>query len=226
MKERVFVFRAVERRIVAARPGLRVLDVGCGPGDNLRRLVRYGAHPTGIDPNRTRLREARALAPALAAIGESLPFADASFDMVYVSHVLHHSRDVHAVLRESWRVLAPGGVLFLIETIDDSPLMRLARAIQPRWDNDDVLARFRYRELAEWVAASGFQIERGAKFNWMYFAWELFPLAFRPFELLTPMAIAIEVLFRPLFSPLGGHCWIEARKIASPSGAAALAHST
>ena len=42
MKERVFRFRAVEKRIAASQPGFRVLDVGCGRGDNLRRLVRYG----------------------------------------------------------------------------------------------------------------------------------------------------------------------------------------
>jgi SAM-dependent methyltransferase len=222
MKERVFVFRAVEREIVGAQPGLRILDVGCGPGDNLRRLARYGGRPTGIDPNGARLREARALAPVAAGVGEALPFTDASFDMVYVSHVLHHSRDVHAVLRESWRVLAPGGLLFLIETIDDSPLMRLARAVQPRWDEDDVLTRFRYRDLVAWVEASGFRVQRGAKFNWMYFAWELLPLAFRPFELLTPLAIGIEVLFAPLLRPFGGHCWLHAQK-AGPSSAGGAA---
>ena len=40
MKERVFRFRAVEKRIAASKPGFKVLDVGCGRGDNLRRLVR------------------------------------------------------------------------------------------------------------------------------------------------------------------------------------------
>lgn len=212
MKERVFRYRAVERALVASRSQARVLDVGCGPGDNLRRLVRYGARPVGIDPNRARVRESQSIAPAVVAPGETLPFADGVFDLVYVSHVFHHARDLDACLRECGRVLAPGGVLFVIETVDDSPLMRLARALQPRWDDDDVLNRFRYAELRQAIATHGFSVLRGETFNWLYFAWELGPLAFRPLELLTPLFIAIEVALRRVLDPLGGHCWLLAQK--------------
>ena len=213
MKERVFRFRAVEQRIAKTRPGFRVLDVGCGRGDNLRRLVRYGGEATGIEPSVERAREARAIAPTAAAVGERIPLRSESFDMVYISHVLHHATDVGAVLRESHRLLVPGGLLFVIETIDDSPLMRLARALQPSWDDDEVLNRFRYADLREAFEQAGFTVHSGGRFNWMYFAWELLPMAWRPLDYVTPLFIGIETLLhRPLGTRWGGHCWLVASK--------------
>ena len=218
MKERVFRFRPLERELVASRPGARVLDIGCGAGDNLVRLLRNGAGPVGLEPNAGRVREAcrRTGRPAVRGVAEQLPFADRSFDLVYISHVLHHARDVAASLREIHRVLAPGGVLFLIETVDDSPLMRLARRLQPSWDEDEVLNRFRFRELLARLAEHGLVPRAGELFNWMYFAWELLPLAFRPFELFTPLFIGIEAGLAPLLDRWGGHCWIAAEKPGAP----------
>jgi SAM-dependent methyltransferase len=217
MKEKVFRFRAVEQRIAASRPGFRVLDIGCGKGDNLRRLVRYGGDVRGIEPSIERAHEAITIAPTATAVGEHVPLSDGRFDMVYISHVLHHAHDVGAVLRESHRLLAPGGLLFVIETIDDSPLMRLARALQPSWDDDEVLNRFRYADLRRAFEANGFELLRGEKFNWMYFAWELVPLALPPLEIFTPIFITIEsALHRLLGRRIGGHCWLVARKPGTP----------
>ena len=98
-KERVFRFRAVEKRIAASRPGFRVLDVGCGRGENLRRLVRYGGQALGIEPNLERAREAQSIAPAAVGVGEHLPLAGGGFEMVYISHVLHHARDLPRAFR-------------------------------------------------------------------------------------------------------------------------------
>lgn len=217
MKERVFRFRAVEQRIAASRPGFRVLDIGCGRGDNLRRLVRYGGEATGIEPNPERAAQARATAPMGVGIGvgvgERIPLPDGSFDMVYVSHVLHHASNVDRVLTETYRVLAPGGCLFVIESIDDSPLMRLARALQPSWDDDEVLNRFRYADLEHAFARAGFELRDGGKFSWMYFAWELVPMAATFMELFTPLFIGIETLLhRSLGRRWGGHCWLVAEK--------------
>jgi SAM-dependent methyltransferase len=217
VKERVFRFRAVEQRIAATRPGFRVLDIGCGRGDNLRRLVRYGGDVVGIEPAVERAQEASAIAPAIAAVGEHVPLAAERFDMVYISHVLHHAHDVDRVLAECHRLLAPGGLLFVIETIDDRPLMRLARAVQPSWDDDEVLNRFRYADLVDAFERAGFAVQSGSRFNWMYFAWELLPMALRPLELLTPIFIGLETLLhRPLGTRWGGHCWLAATKPGAP----------
>jgi len=216
VKERVYRYREVERRLLASRPGARVLDLGCGSGENLARLVRYGGRAFGVEPGRERARRAAAGAPAAVARGEALPWRDASFDLVYVSHVLHHAEDLGAVLGEVDRVLVPGGVLFAIETVEDSPLLRLARWLRPSWEGDPVRSRFTSRGLAQAVAGRGFELRGGSCFNWIFFAWELLPRALRPLEGLTPLFVALERLGQPLFGRFGAHCWLVARKPGPP----------
>lgn len=106
-------------------PGMRVLDAGCGGGRNLVYLLRAGfdVHALDEDPQAvTCVREmAAVLAPGLPRaqirLGriEDLPWPDASFDVVLCNAVLHFARDdahFDAMVREMWRVLAPGGLLF------------------------------------------------------------------------------------------------------------------
>lgn len=212
MKERVYRFRGVERALVASRPGGRALDLGCGRGENLARLLRYGARPVGIEPNQARARIAAGRAPVATARGEALPCAAGSFDLVYVSHALHHADDLGAALREVFRVLAPGGLFFVVETVDDSPLMRLARRIQPRWEGDEVRSRFRFADLVQALRAHGFEPLGGETFNWSFFGWELVPLVLPPLEAVTPLFIGLELAFRRLLDRFGGHCWIVAQK--------------
>ncbi|MDE0885963.1 MAG: class I SAM-dependent methyltransferase [Myxococcota bacterium] len=217
MKERVFRFRAIEKRIAASKPGFRVLDIGCGRGDNLERLVRYGGDALGIEPSLERAQQACAIAPVAVAVGEHVPLPSSRFDMVYISHVLHHARDLSRVLAESQRLLAPGGLLFVIETIDDSPLMRLARALQPSWEDDEVMNRFRYADLVQRFEDAGFEVLAGEKFNSLYFAWELLPMKVRALEFFTPLFVGLEMLLHALVGRRwGGHCYLVARRPGSP----------
>ena len=212
MTARVTRYREVERRLLEARLGARVLDLGCGSGENLERLVRYGARAWGCEPGLERARRAAARAPAVAARGEALPWRDACFDLVYVSHVLHHAADVAAVLREVDRVLVPGGALFVVESVEDSPLLRFARWLRPSWEGDPVRSRFRRAELARAVTRLGFELRGGGAFNWIFFAWELLPLAFPPLERLSPLFVALERAGHPLLGRFGAHCWLWATK--------------
>jgi tellurite methyltransferase len=106
-------------------PGMRVLDAGCGRGRNLHYMLRARFDVRAVDADPAAVDGARALAARLApetdpsrfsvARVEALPFADAVFDVVLSSAVLHFARDdAHfgAMLDEMWRVLAPGGMLF------------------------------------------------------------------------------------------------------------------
>lgn len=100
----------------AAR-GLDVLEIGVGAGTDFVQWLRHGARATGVDLSPVSLAEARARAhaeghadvPLTVADAEHLPFAAASFDLVYSYGVLHHSPDTPAAIAEVLRVLRPGG---------------------------------------------------------------------------------------------------------------------
>jgi SAM-dependent methyltransferase len=112
-------------RAVAGRPRPRILDCGCGTGNNLRMLRQYG-HASGIDLTFSGLRYARAHGERLVAQASalSLPFSDDTFDLVTSFDVIYAFDDVMAAaaLEEMARVLRPGGALVL--NVAALPLLR------------------------------------------------------------------------------------------------------
>ncbi len=97
--------------------GRRVLEIGSGGGAHSALFKLRGASIISVDitPERV-LSTARKLnlipegrGFAVEADAESLPFADASFDIVYSNGVLHHSTDTRRCISEVRRVLKPGG---------------------------------------------------------------------------------------------------------------------
>ena len=107
------------------RPGMRVLDAACGGGRNLVYLLQSGFDVFATDADGEAVeavrRLAAQLAPQLPAENfrvepvERMTFPDAFADVVVSSAVLHFARDdAHwdAMVREMWRVLKRGGMLF------------------------------------------------------------------------------------------------------------------
>jgi SAM-dependent methyltransferase len=85
------------------------LEIGCGTGTHAARVRNLGRVPVGVDLSAGMLRHARTRLPIARADGELLPFGDASFPSVVTVMVHTDVSDYSAVLRESWRVLVPGG---------------------------------------------------------------------------------------------------------------------
>lgn len=102
------------------RPGEQVLDLGCGGGmDSVlaSRAVLPGGGVVGLDISDEMVGKARRLAAALHADSvrfeqgeaETMPFADATFDVAFANGLLNLCPDKPAVARELRRVLKPGG---------------------------------------------------------------------------------------------------------------------
>jgi ubiquinone/menaquinone biosynthesis C-methylase UbiE len=121
------------------RPGMRLLDVGCGPGSitlDLAEIVAPG-ELVGIDfqePQVVRARElaaSRNIATARFEVGDAyaLPFPDASFDAVFAHTLLNHLRDPLRALREMHRVLRPGGVCGVCDHVNETLVLEPATAL-------------------------------------------------------------------------------------------------
>lgn len=120
----IYVFDQILRGNIAA--GMKVLDAGCGYGRNLVHLLREGCEVYALDANPEGVEHVRRLAAELAPglpaenfqVGqiERMPFADGMADVVICNSVLHFARSEQhflAMLEELWRVLRPGGLLFM-----------------------------------------------------------------------------------------------------------------
>ena len=103
--------------------GGRVLDVGCGGGQNICALARYrpDLKITGVDLSREQIeraaRRTRELDHVELEVGSALelPFADGQFDAVMSVASIKHWPDPRRGLEECVRVLRPGGILKVIE---------------------------------------------------------------------------------------------------------------
>lgn len=111
-------------------PGMRVLDVATGTGLVARaamELLGPKGEVVGLDPSRGMLDVCRGV-PRVSLVqgsGDSLPFADGSFDFVTMGYALRHVDDIQATFREYRRVLRPGGRVLILEiSRPDGPVGR------------------------------------------------------------------------------------------------------
>ena len=109
--------------------GSRVLDVGCGGGAAVRRILRLTRAEVGaVDHSPAAVESTRRLNAAAAASGrlrvvegsvEALPFRSGYFDVVTAFETVYFWPDLVAGLRETARVLAPGGRLVVADECAD-----------------------------------------------------------------------------------------------------------
>ena len=115
------------------RQGLRLLEVGAGLGNLLIEAAGRGYDVTGIELSEASARTANDRLGAervlQGSIG-SVPLPPASFDVAVLADVIEHTRDPLSDLKAVWRVLKPGGVLFIAVPSLDS---WSARVMRERW---------------------------------------------------------------------------------------------
>jgi ubiquinone/menaquinone biosynthesis C-methylase UbiE len=119
-------YKETSFRLLDLHPGMRVLDVGCGTGDdlpNLAALVGLSGRVIGLERDPQLVRAARAHIESAPAVncqvflgnGEHLSFPAGTFDRVRTDRALQHFAQPERALQEFWRVLRPDGIAAIVE---------------------------------------------------------------------------------------------------------------
>jgi ubiquinone/menaquinone biosynthesis C-methylase UbiE len=163
--QRSMVIRSAARQaaffLPHLRPGMHLLDCGCGPGSittDFAKLVAPG-QVVGIDIQASEVERATAYATELGITNVqfrtgdiyNLPFADETFDAVFSNALLDHLSDPLAALRETYRVLKSGGVVAIRTADRDGYLISPTDA----WIEKDM------QRGEAWKAAQGVQVRIG-----------------------------------------------------------------
>ncbi len=148
------------------RPGMHLLDIGCGIGGPARYFAQSGCQVTGVDltaefirvaERLTRLFKLESRAMFVEASALELPFASATFDGAFQIHVGMNIADKATVFREVARVLKPGArfAIFDVMRTGDGPLdFPVPWARQP--ETSFLASPDDYRQA---LLAAGFRIE-------------------------------------------------------------------
>jgi len=148
--------RAVIRRRLRVRQGLRTLDLGCGPGAFADLFA--GDDYVGVDLNSRYIDHARKTRQGAFVVGDArrVDLPDARFDQILIFGLLHHlpDEDVRAVLAECRRLLAPDGRVLVIEDIPAiSRLNLIGHLIHQVENGEHIRAVAEYQRLYSEAAA-------------------------------------------------------------------------
>ena len=183
--------------LAGIRAGLRVLDVGCGPGALTAELVRRTGPDavSAVEPSASFAAAARERLPEVEirqSPAEQLPFPDATFDATLAQLVVHFMTDPVRGLREMGRVTRPGGVVGACvwdHAGGRGPLAafwRAVRELDPAADDESGLPGVREGDLARlfdeaglggaWAGTLTVRVRQASFEQW----WEPFTLGVGP----------------------------------------------
>lgn len=142
---------------------LRIFDLGCGPGNMLRRLQGRGlAYGSDFSLDALTFARSKGLRLLLSSDSTALPFASGCFDCVVALDVLEHVEDDRAALREIARVTRPGGAF--IFAVPAFPML---------WRHHDVMyghfRRYRRADFVARVRGAGLSVESCRFFKCAFF---------------------------------------------------------
>ncbi len=162
--------RLVKKFFLRLYPGAnttrpKVLDIGCGTGIVMKEFLPYASmHGIDFSAEAIRFCKKRGLSSVQQGSVLELPFADASFDAVFLLDVLYHQGipdDVQA-LREVHRVLKKGGKAFITDSA--CPIL---------WGKHDqathALRRYTKKGLITKLEQAGFHVKKAGYFNFFLF---------------------------------------------------------
>jgi 2-polyprenyl-3-methyl-5-hydroxy-6-metoxy-1,4-benzoquinol methylase len=156
--------RKGEFRHIEIRPGLRILDVGCGGGAFLRVARELGAIVQGVEPSPHGVRTAKK-AGLPVFHGEIEDFAEAvgsdtKFDVITANHVVEHHPDPAAMVRTMASLLSDDGYLWFAVPNAGS---WSARVLKEKWHSVDLpyhLMQFNEASMRETLKRAGLRTQR------------------------------------------------------------------
>jgi ubiquinone/menaquinone biosynthesis C-methylase UbiE len=151
----------------------RLLEIGCGAGNLLVQASAQGGFPVALDlsmqaltfvRSRLQLLETVKDLACLQSIGEQLPFADGSFDLILLSEVVEHLESPQLSILEASRVLRPGGRLLVTTPNYRSfwPIMEWMvdrSKMAPPMGGEQHISRFYPSTLYSLMTGSGLDVE-------------------------------------------------------------------
>ncbi len=163
---------AAAMHLPAPRGPARVLDVGCGSGVALARMQKFGWEVEGVefDPAAAAAARKRGV-PVRVGTLEGQKFPDNYFDAVHSVHVIEHVHDPLSMLRESCRILKPGGTLVTLTPNIESLGHRRFGSNWLSLDPPRHLVIFSTRTLRQAAERGGFAVKRlvtNARNAWVY----------------------------------------------------------
>ncbi len=135
-----FLFSAVQKRQgkellsrISPLEGKKVLDLGGGTGRFAAQMSCSGADVWLLDASPQMLKRALSVLPAervFSGDAADMPFPDNTFDIITLVDVFHHIRNQEDTLSECYRLLLPGGSLYLLEFAPDSLPIRMLAGVE------------------------------------------------------------------------------------------------
>jgi SAM-dependent methyltransferase len=183
--------------------GGRLLDFGCGRGDQLRAFAALGFEAAGADVSPRAAEMAGGLEVVVVDPATSeLPFPDGSFDAVFSKSVVEHMPDPIDLAREAFRVLRPGGTAVLM-----TPSWQ-HNAWGPFYIDHTHVTPFTAPSLKDLMALAGFTELHAEHFLQLPFTWRSdalravpwvvrrLPLPYRPYNERAPWPEGLNKLIR------------------------------
>ena len=214
------------------RPGLEILDIGCGDGSRYgEELIRAGVRLHGVDVSQVAVDAARSrgLTAIRAGLDERLPYPDERFDAALCLEVLEHLVDPEFAAREIHRLLRPGGALLVSVPNTAHWRNRIEMLVLGRFDprgspltarrypwRDPHLRFFTSRSLADIVSDTGFEVvSQGGLDTQFLTAAPLLRGLVRP-RSMRWLDRLLRRLGRRRYTLLAGRCVVLAKKPPSP----------
>lgn len=159
------------------KKGDKVLDVGCSFGDQAIKMAQEGLRVYGIDESGQAIRQFKESAKkenvkCIASVGDirKMPYTDNQFDAVVATEVFEHVSEPEKAIKESIRVLRPGGYACI--SVPTKISEDIFRFLHPTWVEDSAhKIVFSRGQILALLKQAGFRIERIENHN---FEWSIF----------------------------------------------------